>query len=145
MTSRVLLSLVLVSVLATAGCGGSGGCDCPPVFSSSFLLDARPATLSLFNIQQTSTPSAGGSTTFVTGPLTPPLGTGSVQFTIGTDGNGAEELRFPTFNGTRLDELTALSYATFIQTSQRAYFANSRSAWLVRRRPSSPRGIAKRT
>ena len=72
----------------------------------------------------TATPTP--SVTFVTGPGTPPLGTGSAEFRIGANGNDAAQLRHPGFAGTRLpnpsatatpaaNELTSLSYATYTQ------------------------------
>src|SRR5262245_44144966 len=58
--------------------------------------------------------SSTGSQAFVTGPATPPLGTGSLQFTIGSDGDSFETARYPDVDGLRLDVLTSLSYSTYI-------------------------------
>jgi hypothetical protein len=55
------------------------------------------------------------SVTFVNGPGTPPLGTGSAQFSVGTDGNDAAQLRHPGYSGLLLNQLTALSYSTYVQ------------------------------
>ena len=52
--------------------------------------------------------------TFVVGPGTPPSGTGSAQFSVGEDGNNAAQLRNPNFAGTKLSDLTALGYSTYV-------------------------------
>lgn len=55
---------------------------------------------------------------FVNGPATPPLGIGSAQLSIAqTPGAGdqAAQLRNPNYAGTKLSDLTALSYSTFVQ------------------------------
>jgi hypothetical protein len=61
-------------------------------------------------------PNSSGS--IVTGPASPPLGTGSANLaagngTAGGGGDGAEELRSTGFVGTKLSDLTALSYSTY--------------------------------
>lgn len=55
-----------------------------------------------------------GSQQFVTGPGTPPLGTGSLRFTIGSDGDSFETIRYPGLDTVRIDSLTALSYSTYV-------------------------------
>ena len=62
------------------------------------------------------TQSGTAMTSFVVGPATPPLGEGSGQLSVGTDGDSAAQFRQTTFNGTPLSDLTALSYSTY--TSQ---------------------------
>jgi hypothetical protein len=55
---------------------------------------------------------------FVNGPATPPLGVGSAQLSIAsTPGAGdlAAQLRNPNYAGTKLSDLTALSYSTYVQ------------------------------
>jgi len=60
-------------------------------------------------------PAVGtGSQAFVTGPDTPPLGTGSYQLSIGTDGMSFEAVRLAAVGGTRLQDLTTLSYSTYV-------------------------------
>jgi len=57
--------------------------------------------------------SSGG---MVTGPATPPLGTGSANLVTGngtTGGNGAEILSNTDYSGIALNSLTALSYSTY--------------------------------
>ena len=56
-----------------------------------------------------------GVVSFVNGPATPPLGSGSVQFSLGTNGNGKAALVYNGLAGTPLSALTQLSYATFVQ------------------------------
>jgi hypothetical protein len=59
--------------------------------------------------------SSTGAQTFVDGPGTPPLGTGSHEFRIGLNGDSFETMRNPNYNGVKLSSLTALSYSTFVQ------------------------------
>lgn len=59
---------------------------------------------------------ATSSQAFVTGPETPPEGTGSVYFAIGANGDSLEEIRNTSHHGTRLDSLTALEYSTYVET-----------------------------
>ncbi|MDQ3812789.1 MAG: hypothetical protein M3347_02425, partial [Armatimonadota bacterium] len=74
--------------------------------------------------------NGGGATppsvTFVNGPGTPPLGRGSVELRVGSDGNSTAQIRHPGYAGTVLpdptaatpaaNELTALSYNTYVQS-----------------------------
>jgi hypothetical protein len=60
-------------------------------------------------------PTAGGG--MVSGPATPPLGTGSANLFTGTGitgGDGAEELRNTGYNGVLLSSITSLSYSTYV-------------------------------
>jgi hypothetical protein len=74
------------------------------------------------------TPASTPSVDFVFGPATPPLGRGSAQLSVGSDGSAAAQLRHPDYAGTALpnpsptpdelaagNELTALSYSTYVQ------------------------------
>lgn len=63
---------------------------------------------------QTQTSGTGQSVTFEQGPATPPLGVGSVELSVGPNGSGAAQLRHPGYQGTRLADLTALSYSTYV-------------------------------
>ncbi|MDQ4120868.1 MAG: carboxypeptidase-like regulatory domain-containing protein [Acidobacteriota bacterium] len=67
--------------------------------------------------QIVTTPASGStaSVTFVNGPGTPPLGTGSAQLSVGSNGNSSAELRNPNYAGTLLSQITALSYSTYVQ------------------------------
>jgi hypothetical protein len=56
--------------------------------------------------------------TWISYPATPPLGVGSAQLSIAqTPGAGdlAAQLRNPNYAGTKLSDLTALSYSTYVQ------------------------------
>jgi hypothetical protein len=62
------------------------------------------------------TPATGS---FVNGPATPPLGTGSANLAVGNGnpnggGDGASELRNTNYAGTLLSSLTALSYSSYV-------------------------------
>lgn len=122
-TGKFVRTTALASLLASAsvmgGCGG--GCDCAPAPGpapgESQVVTARPSTLAALEIVPRRTTDSTGSTTFVTGPGIPPMGVGSVEFAIGPNGDGAEELRFTGYHGVRLDELTSLSYWTYVQSS----------------------------
>jgi CSLREA domain-containing protein len=57
--------------------------------------------------------SGTATATFVHGPATPPLGVGSGQLSVGSDGESAAQFRQTNFNGTPLSDLTALSYSTY--------------------------------
>ncbi|MGD9890563.1 MAG: right-handed parallel beta-helix repeat-containing protein [Dehalococcoidia bacterium] len=56
-------------------------------------------------------PPGTGSASFVTGPATPPLGTGSARLTV--NDTGRYNLVTYAHAGTRLDAITALSYSTY--------------------------------
>lgn len=61
----------------------------------------------------------------VTGPATPPLGTGSAELATGngtTGGDGSEELRNTFYNGTKLNTITALSYSTYVTANDGTQF-----------------------
>ncbi|HWN09270.1 MAG TPA: Calx-beta domain-containing protein [Pyrinomonadaceae bacterium] len=55
-----------------------------------------------------------GSQAFVVGPGTPPVGEGSLQFTIGSNGNTFETIRTADYNNVRLDTISSLSYSTYV-------------------------------
>jgi hypothetical protein len=55
-----------------------------------------------------------GSIAFVGGPGAPPLGDGSVRYTIGADGDSYETLRQGGYNGVRLADFTRLDYWTYV-------------------------------
>lgn len=56
-----------------------------------------------------------GVVSFVNGPATPPLGFGTVQFSLGTNGDGKAALVYNGLSGTPLSAFMQLSYATFVQ------------------------------
>lgn len=67
-----------------------------------------------------------GSQTMENGPATPPAGTGSREFRIGTDGNTLEEYRQSGYDGTKLADLTSLSYSTYVEQ-----FAGDQAPYLI--------------
>jgi hypothetical protein len=65
-----------------------------------------------------------GSVSFVSGPATPPAGSGSAKFTVGANGDSYPTLRTDDYNGVKLSDLTALDYWTYVSSapgSQAAY------------------------
>jgi hypothetical protein len=86
-----------------------------------------PGALRGWQIQVTASPAPTPSVTFVNGPGTPPMGTGSAQLSVGPNGGSAAQLRQPNYSGVILpdpnpanppaaNELSLLSYSTYIQT-----------------------------
>ncbi len=53
---------------------------------------------------------------FVTGPGAPPFGTGSAELAVGLDGDAGAQIRNRSYEGVRLDALTALEYRSYIST-----------------------------
>ena len=78
--------------------------------ASSTTLTVTPANLQGWQIQG----DPGTSVTFVDGPLTPPLGSGSVRFQIPANGDLFTNLRNPNYAGTPLAGLTSLDYFTYV-------------------------------
>jgi hypothetical protein len=54
---------------------------------------------------------------FVAGPGTPPAGTGSARFTVGANGDSYPTLRTANHDGTKLSDLTALDYWTYVSAA----------------------------
>jgi hypothetical protein len=75
--------------------------------------------------------SSTATTAFVVGPATPPLGTGSGQLSVGSDGDSGAQFRQTAFNGTRLDELTALSYSTYTSNDTTAPPTGDQTAYII--------------
>src|SRR5262249_19626592 len=63
-----------------------------------------------FSTTDGGTPPDTATAEMVNGPAMPPLGTGSAHFSVGTNGNGAAQLRSTNFNGALLSSLTQLQY-----------------------------------
>jgi uncharacterized repeat protein (TIGR01451 family) len=57
-----------------------------------------------------------GSTSFVSGPGTPPMGTGSLQFNLGTEGEDGVQARNNQYDGLFIRDLSELTYSTYVQT-----------------------------
>lgn len=66
--------------------------------------------------------------TFVIGPATPPVGTGSFRMQTGVDGGGAVKLQTSQFNGTLLSAITQLSYSTYVATNSGGTSADDQQA-----------------
>jgi hypothetical protein len=77
-------------------------------------IEVNPGNPSGWALRTTGTPLTA-SAQYVNGPANPPLGQGSVQFSVGANGDGAAEIRNTDYSGTKLSELTALSYSTYVQ------------------------------
>src|SRR2546421_5410880 len=79
--------------------------------TSTTTIIVTPTNLAGWAFQTDGTASAQ----FVNGPGTPPLGSGSVEFKVGVNGDSDAEIRQTGFAGTKLSNLTELSYSTFVQ------------------------------
>jgi phosphotransferase system IIB component len=102
------------------------------VLAATTTLFVYPGNLEGWQIRTTPgsqpTPAATPGVLFVFGPGTPPLGRGSVEFRVGSDGDASAEVRQPNFAGTLLpnpnpspapaavNELSGLSYSTYAQS-----------------------------
>ncbi|HVW67070.1 MAG TPA: LamG-like jellyroll fold domain-containing protein [Candidatus Peribacteraceae bacterium] len=69
-----------------------------------------PTTMDGWTLQ----PSGNASGSLVTGPATPPAGSGSMRLSVGPNGNDGIQLRNTSFSGTKLTDLTQLSYSTYV-------------------------------
>jgi hypothetical protein len=58
-----------------------------------------------------------GSISFVSGPGTPPAGTGSVRLAVGSNGDSYPTLRTGEYSGVKLSNLTALDYWTYVSAA----------------------------
>jgi hypothetical protein len=65
----------------------------------------------------TAAATGSSSLNFVNGPATPPCGTGSAEFRIDPSGSTQATLTNGAYNATKLNDLTALSYNTFVTTN----------------------------
>ncbi len=66
--------------------------------------------------------SPDGVGEFVTGPGAPPLGVGSLHLSTGTHGDERVELRNTSYAGTKLSDLTSLSYSTYVTSNNGQQF-----------------------
>ena len=111
MNKKSMLALVSILALALVFTSSNRKVD-----AASTLIASTTAVVTPANLQgwQTQTSGTGQTVTFEQGPGTPPLGTGSVELSVGPDGSGAAQLRHPGYVGTKLDDLTTLSYSTYV-------------------------------
>lgn len=102
---RRLGALVLVAALLLAGAPGAPGAR------AAGIVVVKPSAMAGWTLGDEAPPQPTGSGAFVSGPATPPGGTGSVQLSV--DATGGYLLGTPLYNGIRLDQLTTLSYSTY--------------------------------
>ena len=103
MASRTALALVVLLLAAPAAAAQT---VVSPANLQGWQLQTVPGTVE--------SPATPPSTVFETGPVTPPLGAGSLQLSPGSDGDAGAAARNPNFDGVRLDQLTALAYSTYV-------------------------------
>src|SRR5947209_8546009 len=85
-------------------------------FVAAFASSSTTYVVTPTSLQGWQTSGDSGTTiTFVDGPATPPLGSGSLELRIPANGDLFANLRQPGYAGTRLESLTALSYSTYVQ------------------------------
>jgi hypothetical protein len=101
--------------------------------ASAATVTVTPASLHGWSVvHDTCGAASTGSVSFVSGPATPPAGSGSVRFTIGANGDSYETLRTGQYNGTKLSDLTALDYWTYeshFGTGGQAAYLDLRVDW----------------
>jgi hypothetical protein len=90
----------------------AGACVCP---GGSCNVTVSPSDLAGWALYNEAT-DAQIPATFATGPGTPPLGTGSASLQTGGDPD-KQMFSARVLNGTRLDELTQLTYSTYVTNS----------------------------
>src|SRR5687767_13254512 len=57
-----------------------------------------------------------GDISIVTGPATPPMGDGSIEFVLGTEGEDGVQARQIGYDGQFIRDLAELTYSTYVQT-----------------------------
>jgi hypothetical protein len=75
--------------------------------------------------------SSTATVSFVAGPGTPPLGAGSGQLSVGSDGNSGAQFRQTVYNGTRLDDLTELKYSTYTSNDGSVPMTGDQTAYII--------------
>ena len=126
----IFVTLLLLSALTyAAGSTFLGSGFAGPIANLASFFGSQPSTPVIPTTQavtpsnlngwtsQTDTCGAPGVTavpSFVSGPATAPLGDGSYRMQVGSNGDSYVIARDPNFNAVRLDQLTTLSYSTFV-------------------------------
>ena len=75
--------------------------------------------------------SSTATTAFVVGPGTPPLGEGSGELAVGSDGNSGAQFRQTGFNGTLLSDLTRLRYSSYTSNDGTAPMTGDQSIYII--------------
>lgn len=98
-------AMLAVVALVAAVILTSGGA---PTVHAATVITVKPSALNGWGFLEE---VATGTGSFVNGPATPPLGTGSTRLTV--DATGRMILGTQTYAGTRLDQITRLQYSTY--------------------------------
>jgi PEP-CTERM motif len=118
-----LLAAVLTLFLSVVGQAEAG-----TILVDPSNLNGWVPTLTDSNGVPTSNPSSlgnSGSVGFVTGPATPPLGTGSLNLLAGNDSSGnsgSAQVYNNNYSGVLLSSLTSLSYSTYVTSNNGQQF-----------------------
>ncbi|HJR07106.1 MAG TPA: Calx-beta domain-containing protein [Pyrinomonadaceae bacterium] len=75
--------------------------------------------------------SGTATASFVNGPATPPLGVGSGQLSVGSNGGSAAQFRQTNFNGTPLSDLNELSYSTYTSNDGSAPQTGDQTIYII--------------
>lgn len=116
----LLVSTTAGAVFTAAACEDATAPRTPPraepatsALASGAMVVVSPADMRGWSFvhQATGKPCVGAACAFVSGPMSPPFGTGSVELSAA---NGAEaSISLPAYRGTRLGRITTLRYSTF--------------------------------
>lgn len=108
--NRILASLTMALAILALNQG--------PAMAASTVV-VHPGNLDGWAFQHSTCGAATttGSQTFVSGPATPPAGSGSLQQTVGPNGDSFETFRNSNYAGTRLSNLTQLRYSTYVTSN----------------------------
>jgi hypothetical protein len=115
MRGRRILVIVLILNILMAGLAMQAP---QPVGAADTTVFVTPTTLATTGWRSqdlacdAETPT--GTTKFVNGPATPPLGVGSVQFANGDGANAYDLVENSNYAGTLLADITALSYSLYV-------------------------------
>ncbi len=127
--SRAFIALgTLVVLIAGAGTTTLQGAKAVSVRGPGSAVVVSPLNLQSWQVEHSHCNGgvSTGSQQFETGPATPPLGDGSYRFMIGADGDSLEALRYPGLDAIRIDQLTSLSYSTYVRD-----FNNGQAPYLL--------------
>src|SRR3954447_13655966 len=104
---RIMLGLVFATALAL---GAAPNQQLPRALAATTVV-VSPESLNgwAFDGDQT----VGGTGSFVAGPATPPLGSGSARLVLDGSTTSRELLRTFAFAGTRLNQITKLEYSSY--------------------------------